>query len=65
MAAVRHLGFWKFKFFNITAPNFAKIGQSVVVRARFLCFFKIAAAAMAAAAILVFKKFELLTICPL
>jgi len=34
-------------------PNFAKIGQSVVVVSRFLWFFK-----MAAAAILLFEKIE-------
>ena len=39
MAAVRHLGFWKFKFFN-GLPNFAKIGQSAAVISRYLWFFK-------------------------
>jgi len=41
-------------------PNFAKIRQSVAVISRFLWFFK-----TAAAAILVFEKFEILTVCPL
>jgi len=46
--------------FCIIVPNFAKIGQSDAVISRFLCFFT-----MAAAAILVFEKFKILTICPL
>jgi len=40
--------------------NFAKTGQSIVVISQFLWFFTIAAAA-----ILFFEKFEILTVCPL
>ena len=49
MAAVRHLGFWKFKFltvwrlrnpFCIIVPNFAKIGHFVVVISRFFVVFQ-------------------------
>jgi len=74
MAAVRHLGFLKFKFkfltvvavknlrtpFCITVPNFVKIGQTVAEISRFLVIFK-----MAAAAILDFQKLVLLTVGPL
>jgi len=41
-------------------PNFIKIGQTVTEISRFLSFFK-----MAAAAILDFQKFEILTVDPL
>jgi len=46
--------------FCIIVPNFVKIGQSAAVILRFLRVFK-----MAAAAILVFEKFRILTVCPL
>ena len=65
MAAVRHLGFVKFEFFNgrsvgINIPNFVKVSQTVTEISRFLLFFK-----TAAAAILDFQKFEILTFDPL
>jgi len=69
MAAVRHLGFWKFKFLTIWAVkrpilhNPAKFHEDRSIRCcdiTFLWFFK-----MAAAAISVFEKFEILMVCPL
>jgi len=66
MAAVRHLGFVKFEFFLtvgrlrdpfcISVPNFVKIGQTIVEIAIFVIF------NMAAAAMLNFQKFEILTV---
>jgi len=41
-------------------PNFVKIGQTVEEISRFLRFSRW----MAAAAMLVFEKFEILTVCP-
>ena len=72
IAAIRHLGFLKFKFFNgqssqethlaspYQLPNFVKIGQTVVQISQFFVIFK-----MAAAAILDFQKFDILTVIPL
>ena len=70
MATVRHLGFVKFEIFNgreqlrdpfcISEPNFVKIGQTAAEISRFFVIFK-----MAAAAILNFQKFKILTVEPL
>jgi len=46
--------------FCISVPNFTKIGQPITEISGFLSFFK-----MAAAAILDFQKFEILTTDPL
>jgi len=46
--------------FCIIVPSLAKIVQAVEEISRFLWFFK-----MAAAAILIFEKFEILMVCPL
>ena len=62
-SAILDFGNWKiltvYLSFCVFLPNFAKICPSVVVISRFLWFFK-----MADAAILVFEKFEILTVCP-
>jgi len=70
MAAVRHLGFVKFEFFQLSGrlrdpfcvsiPNFVKIGQTIADISRFFVIFS-----MLAAAILNFQKFEILTAFPL
>jgi len=66
MAAVRHLGFLKFKFLTvgavkkpicITAPNFVKISQTVTGISRFFVIFK-----MAVVANWDCQKFEILTV---
>ena len=68
METVRHLGFLKFNFLTVweverpmlhqrTKFGFVKNGQTVAEMSRSLWFFK-----MAAAAILYFQKFEILTI---
>ena len=69
MAAVRHLGFVKFEFCNSRAVKIPILHQRTKFRkdrsnrcgdiAIFVIF------QMAAAAILNFQKFEILTICPL
>jgi len=46
--------------FCTSIPNFVKISETVAEISRLLWFFK-----MAATAILVFEKFEILTVCPL
>ena len=61
MAAVRHLGFVKFELFNHRSVKKPILHQSTKFRKdRFFLIFK-----MAAAAILNFQKFKILTVDPL
>ena len=69
MAAVRHLGFWKFNFLTACAVKSpilhsrAKFREDLPICCCDISIFVVFK--MAAAAILVFEKFEMLTVCSL
>ena len=68
MAAVRHLGFWKINFLTVWTVKRpilrirAKFRADQPIRCCDIAIFVVFK--MAAAAILVFEKFEILTVCP-